>query len=255
MKNPQHFIDSKGFVIHQEAGDSRAGDSLQRTGMMLIFADMPPEKRFLWACGVWQLANLQGEPCRHWDNTKWPGKPGYMSRDNLIPMFCLFLIMDLKVSIEELVLRIIARGGFLWNTRNIGQPLNDPSTKLPDFIGLMLPMLYIRSTFLGWLIQPISDLYLLGLVLNRMHLASYDWNDVGDDLNLVVICETARIIKPTAFTRFILKLYKDKRPMAGPSVEPRKESGLYQALRWYFHQVQAPPLDVIMIDHIERTWP
>lgn len=253
LKNPQDFIDSKGFVIHQ--GESGAGDSLQRTGMMLIFSDLPHEKRFVWACGVWELANIQGEPCRHWDVSSWPGKTGYMSRDNLLPMFCLFLIMDLKVTSRQLFNKILARAGFLWNIKHIGQPDSDTSTKIPDFIGLMLPLMYLRASFIGWVVQPISDLYLLILVINRIHLARYDWDDVGDDLNLTVLCETARTIKPTVFTRIILKLYKSKRPIGGPSFEPRKDSGLYQALRWYFHQPEAPPLDVIMIDHIERNWP
>lgn len=252
IKKPTHFIDQKGMVIHHDFDESKGGDSLQRTGMMILFADMDIEKKRDWTVGVWGLVNTGPEPVRHWDSRYWPGKPGTMSRDNLTPIFCCFLVLGLKNSVSNLMWRIAARGGFLWNTKHIGQHTDD--WKVPDWIGLMLPLLVLRASRFGWGLSYLSDIYLAILVAIRMFKAKQDWDDVGDDLNLTVVAETCRVIKPSFFTTKILSWYHHKRPEAGPATR-RPGPGLYQAFQWYFAPDIAPPLDELVIDHLKRNWP
>lgn len=252
MKTPAHFIDQKGMVIHHDTDGSKGGDSLQRTGMMILFSDMDDNKKRMWTSGVWGLVNQGPEPVRHWDSRYWPGRPGTMSRDNLTPIYCCFLALGMKTHYENLLWRLLARGGFLWNTKHIGQ--EDNAWKIPDWIGVMLPLLWLRKTWAGWVLSYFSDFYLFILVMIRFYKAKKDWDDVGDDLNLTVVAEACRLIKPSWFTLKILKLYHNSRPVAGPPTN-RDDKGLYQAFRWYFAPEIAPPLDVLVIEHLKKRWP
>lgn len=256
-KTVVHFIDKNGFVIHQESDvSSRGGDSAQRTGMFLIGGYSLTRDLFQLktkTASVWTLMNLHGEPVRHWNKEYWPGQKGIMSRDNLVPMFCALVLGELKWTALSVLIRLFFRLGFTWNTKKIGQPIGDTSRKLPDFCGPMIWFTFIRSLPLTKPLHFLFDAYLWLAVEIRMHKAYKDWDDVGDDLNLIVIIETWRLISDNWLLKMIRQDYLQMRPKAGPDDQRLGLNGVEQALKWYFHQPEAPPLDDLWIQVI-KLW-
>lgn len=242
-KNPLHFIDKNNFVITQEQDiSSRAGNSAQHTMMWIIGmyslsqnkveAFIQAKKR-VFMC--WLLVNKQLEPTLHWDNRYWPGQIGHMSRDNLQGFICAMKLFDLKKGLRLLMLRILLRFGFLWNTKHIGQ--TEDKKKIPDFCGPLMWLLYTRFKFNP--LNLVSDIYLALAIKIASYRVSLSDKHCGEHLNLIMIAETCRLISSNFILSRVLKNYK--------------LSGIPQrSLKVYFAPEYAAPLDSLWIKIIQR---
>lgn len=255
MKDLKDYLDEKGFIVHNEPDmASGRGDSSQRMGMFYLFTHYTKEEIVYIRARlrhVWFLLNkYYNEPVRHWNPYIWPGQKGIMSRDNLIPLICCFAVFGLYKELFTLLFRILTRGGFLWNTKKIGQQ-ND-AWKVPDWCGPSMWLLAFRSLpIVGWIFSPIADGYFYLQLKNRFNHAMKNGDDVGDDLNLVCLLESYRRLRPTKLTTKLLLMYRYERPPAMGDVD----LGLFQALKWYFRDVSAPPIDESVIQAIKLRWP
>lgn len=260
MKDISDYTDSMGFIYHREPNiDSGFGDSCQRTFMHWIslaalnnLKNIDENGRTVNA--KWSKLNAFSEPVRHWDGRYWPGKPGIMSRDNFFPAFCA-LLLSRSNKINSILVKILKRGGFLWNTKKIGQQNED--WKIPDFSGLLVWLLFFR-------LDLFSSLYLRFTIF--FHLSKDTFDDTSDDLNIQVALMTLDLLTdrplwPTegkTFTRRAfektLNYYCKNR---GEAINGHPDSpGYIQAFQNYFHNEYAPPLDVAW-EHatIARGWP
>lgn len=176
-----------------------------------------------------------------------------MSRDNLITLFLCFAVFGMHKEMWGLLGRVLLRGGFLWNTKEIGG--TKKKIPIPDWCGPHMILVALRTIpYFGWLTTPLSDLYLDISISVRCSRAAKDPDDVGDDLNLIALCDAYLRIKPTKKLRQVVRSYYYGRPKAG-LVPYEDANNVHRALMWYFRHDEAPPLDDIVIDSIKEAWP
>lgn len=251
MKELKDYFDKSAMLIHLDDDvSSRGGDASQRTCMLEVamFSHNSFDERYFISrvlISLWQELNRNGEPTRHYGTPYWPSKPGHMSRDNLFGWICVGKLHNI-LSGMKIMSRIFLRGGFLWNTKKIGQ--QNGSWKIPDWCGPLMWFIAFRGSnyFFDWL----ADMYLWMAIRVRCYKASKDADDVGDDLNLCVAIETMRLIRDTKTLKKARRWYLENRP---PTPFLNAENNVIGALSWYFRHDSAPPLDVIFEDRI-RAW-
>lgn len=237
-KNLADYIDEMGMVIHLSTDDSAAGDSSQRTCMAFIANyDLPYRPEEIWGHDIYK----DSEPRRYWDDSKWPGQKGFMSRDNLFGWICVMRVFHMKFELPMLLTQIAKRGGFLWNTKKIGQ--QDDAWKIPDWCGVLMWFIAFRGK--NKLYDFIGDMCLWLALRIRCYQVRKDMDDVGDDLNLCVAIETMRILRDTETLKKARKWYLAWRPDVFLLEDGEESSNVKQALRWYFRAPEAPPLDVL----------
>ncbi len=250
MKHLPDYVDPKGFIFHHDdpVSGSGYGDSCQRTFMFWIarYADKT------WQDGLnplvqvdssWFYLNREDEPRRHWHEKYWPGQKGFMSRDNLLPAVCALAIVKSE-RLKPLMWKIIFRGGFLWNTKKIGQ--QDNSWKIPDFCG---PLMLLIGMNLTWLASNYIKLPIwFHLIKSRK-----DPDDTSDDLNIQVALMTLDLLDPVHAQPVIGWYCKSRArlPDWGNSAP-----GYRQAIEQYFLGPIAPPLDLEWFKALDHQgWP
>lgn len=237
-KDLKDYTDGRGFIYHHDdpQSGSQYGDSCQRTFMYFISGmakGVEPKNFQPLVEQAWALIN-KDEPRRHWDETFWPGRPGFMSRDNLFPAVCALTIVDSKERFK-LLWKIIKRGGFLWNTRKIGQ--QDDSRKVPDWCG---PLMFLIA--LKWVY--IASIYLHLPIFFHLLKTKKNPEDTSDDLNLQIALVTLVLLGLKAKHIGALKYYFNNRPtIPGYFAKP----GYCAALMQYFENPIAPPLDKVWL--------
>jgi len=245
MKKLSSYVDQQGFIIHHDEDDSFAGDSCQRTFMYLIslIARNEIEINVPALESYWIALQKDGEPRRYWDDKYWPGKHGYMSRDNLIPAIC-FLTLIGSNFVYKLLIDILVRFGFLWNTKKIGQ--HDDKWKIPDFSGSLIWFIALKWT-------RAASIYMKFVLWLHIRKTRRDPEDTSDDVNIHVILMTLWLIDPDQIKPQI-EYYAEHRPQI-PSLgkfDPNK--GFIQALIQYVKPEISPPLDVEWIKAIQIQW-
>lgn len=264
MKSLNPFFDRHGFIGHlDENGELEFGDAAQRLGFYhfandwLFDINLQSERaireidRQTFLKNWDYLDSGRSEPVRHHDYTKWYGRSGCFSRDQLIPIVAMLTLVSYK-RMYSLFKRLILRGGALWNTKKIGQ--DSVEKKIPDFIGTSTLAMFLRgicyhntwqTIFIYWIIFAL-DIALVFHVLWRCLVGLFNKDNVGDDLNLCVILLHAKLV-PTPLSFLSRKLYLWLRPKPGFvqvfGSELKDERGPILAIRWYFRSNSAPPLD------------
>ncbi len=237
-------MDKAGFIIsHEPEIASRGGNSLQHTSMFLIFcySMMQNMESFVQgskrAFAMWKLATAYGEPRLHWDITYWPGETGHTSRDNLFSAICLLKMYNLKSELRAILFCIIMRIGFLWNYKNIGSA--EVNTKYITIFGKRVkfahrdwcgPLMWMIAFRFKWNpLNIISDLYLWAAIKVQLRNTKRDLTHTDGHLNLIVACETCRLVRSNLILNKILRWYK--------------KTGIPQfALDDYFDNEYSPPL-------------
>lgn len=243
QKNLSDFIDNNHFIYHHDTDiASGYGDSCGRTFMWFISGiakGVDPANTKPIIEQTWALLD-KSEPRRYWDDNFWPGKPGFMSRDNLFPAICALTLVSSR-SRFSLLWRIFKRAGFLWNTKKIGQ--KDNSWKVPDFCGplLWLIALKLKKLAVWYLMFPIYA-----------HVSKKDVDDTSDDLNIQVALMTLDLLG--ANIKSTLEIYTSSK-VASIYADPLKPTYI-QAFQNYFSPAISPPLDVEWERAcIARGWP
>lgn len=268
MKHIAEWFDHLGFIFHlDDSGKKEYGDGTSRLGLYwfpkLIGKDLtsPESLAFKQRYSICFEASSEptrypGWPVRTPEPHEWYARPGTMSRDNLIPcLACLCVIGDAS-RIWRLLRKIIKRGGFLWNTKHIGQ--QDESWKIPDWCGLGVIALSVRGLvssqhgLLHGLLYLIAlpfllaaDFILLLSSLWRVLSLYIDADNCGDCLNKIALMSAIKETKTeTPFSLFARLLYSGLHPGAGPTNQARRRGyGPLTSFQHYFDNDKSPPLD------------
>jgi hypothetical protein len=257
------YVDSFGFINHFDSnGNYDSGDSTQRTfSYWLNKFDQNPDDRFINAEIVESLFSViklqSGEYVRS-PLSGWWNEPGTLSRDQLTPMVCCMVLYapynnNLKIRKNELIANLLRRGGFCWNTKHIGQITG---WKIPDWMGLSLISLLMRSGWGKLLFAPITWIFDLVFCLNSILLvlrAFIDAEETGIDLNFQNICYTqSQFFAP--FNLLAKLIYIALRPQPALPGHARETIGhpSYNVWRCYYYEDSAPPMDIILKPWIEK---
>lgn len=258
MKQISDFIDPAGFVVTREADvSSRAGNSAQHTAMFHLFTISLYSQQIYVnlsslyiILGQWKKLIAQGEFRLHWNIHYWPGMSGHGSRDNLLAWVCLLRVTKQYKELFVLMLKIVLRGGFLWNTKNIGSDdVNKKYLKIggikipapiPDWCGITMWFLVFRFKWNPF--NLIGDLYLWLCMWIQVRRTRKDMDDTGDHLNIINPAEACRLISTNFVSLKSLRWYKS--------------TGIPQhAVRDYFKWDWAAPIDVYATEVIGKRWP
>lgn len=244
MKDLKNYTDSNGFIYHHDDPKSGSGfgDSAQRTFMQQLSLAARKEP-CLDIEILWKLIDFDLEPRRHWDDNYWPGKPGFMSRDNLIPAICMLTLINSNF-VYKILIQILIRFGFLWNTKKIGQ--KDEKKKLPDWCGPMVWFIALKWT-------SAASSYMKLILWFHLRKVKKDPEDTSDDLNIQVILMTLWLLDKNKI-KAQLEYYINNRPkiLSLGQFDPNK--GFVQAFIQYFKSDIAPPLDVEWTKSIQTQW-
>lgn len=276
------YTDSKGYIGHiekspggdlltyPESGRYRLefGDGIQRTSMDIIFDFILNGFRmgvglhdiYLRFAIVSRYLYLDsGEPVRHWDGSRWSGKSGTMSGDQIEPYLWACVILNRPQAFWEMFKKLCKRGFFAWNRKRIGDEDIYSKDKTPDFflfraIAPTIRMLMSRSQFLFITMWPVCFMWdVVWLGLNTVVRTLYpfiDREDTGDDLNFVVwLCGT-KYAHDTPAAFIWRNFYLGLRPHATLKYSAKfREAqqgllGAQTAFNQYFFEDAAPPLNV-----------
>lgn len=262
MKSILEFKDNFGFIGHKDdQGNLEFGDGTQRLGfyyLPLIYkakVDIPTFVFYFRICFMSPAEPLRypGEPFRTPKENEWYAKPGTMSRDNLSSCLCAIAFLGRREELMFLLKRILKRGGFLWNTKKIGQ--QDEKWKIPDWCGLQVLATFCRglivsydSVLLYFVLMPfmlIADFFLLLSSLWRLICLYWDADNCGDCLNKICFLSVINETKTeTPFSFLSRVLYSGLHPGAGPNNRERiRGYGPLTSLQHYFRGPNNPPLD------------
>jgi len=259
------YLDSKGFIGHFRPEDwtLEFGDGAQRIGFWGCsqFLKSPLEKhdglKEIFEVQLQAIKWFSFEPRRHWDDSRWWGKKGYMSRDNFTPILCMILLFKFKdAALTVIWSHLVKRLGFFWNTKEIW--VNTPKKMpIPDWLTPTILGLYFRAVCqMHWLFIPIFyPLVLvmdLGLCLNSVVRVLWPLVDPGhtsDDLNTICVLSTTMWVFPTPLSWLARKIYwwRPMHPNYGGL-------GPYTALESYFAGPNAPPLHLDWKPILERDF-
>ena len=245
MKKLTDYIDQEGFIVHLDPDESSGGDSCQRTFMYFISLiargsipiDVPALESY------WLALQKDGEPRRHWDERYWPGRAGYMSRDNLIPAVCFLTLIGSNL-VYKLLIDILVRFGFLWNKFRIGQ--HDGKAKIPDFCGPMIWLISLRWT-------RAAAKYMRIVLWFHLRKVKKDPEDTSDDLNIQVLLMTLHLLAPNQI-KPVLEYYAKNRPKVPSLGKFDPNLGFAQSFIQYFKPDISPPLDKEWISAIQSQW-
>jgi len=244
------YIDSYGMIVHHDS-DGGGGDTAQRMGMFwLAWFMMDLTEPTIKAIDKYPLEPQEaykklrlpsGEWVRHPDASKWYGKPGIMSRDNMTTQLCTMAYAGHKAELQQVYNMLKSRAFFFWNTRKIGE--ND-GWKVPDVMSPELFGVFARG--LGWndWVLTAYDYALYMATKIRVAKAKKDPDDVGDDLNLICMLLLAHRKRPTKYSKLAIEYYFKNRPQAGEDFEHLiDEPGPIGAMLRYFRkECGAPPM-------------
>lgn len=268
MKRLANYLDEHGFIGHfDDNGVLEFGDGLQRFSMMGLFTYLTA-LRFHGAAFAAHIIEpfmhgyksifVDEEPTRHWDHTKWFGKQGTCSRDQLRPAFCALAAMGQAGELWSLFKKLAKRGFFAWNTKHIGQ--HDDKWKVPDFIGIAPMHSFLRGgmrvyplLMLLWPFLLITDFFIFINVLFRLVVGIIDRNDSSNDLNMTCDLLLIKQIGPqTPFSWVAHELYFGLMPVAKLKDPDRIPSpiGVISRFQNYFEGDRNPPLDLQAEDAI-----
>jgi hypothetical protein len=135
---------------------------------------------------VEQIYLTKPEPVRHPDETKWWGRPGTMSIDQLVPLVICLRLYGFHQITANLLYELQKRNGFAWNSRHIW-PEGKPEKKMPAdnmYLHTTFHALFYRGLIPKWR-QIIWDIPLLISTLVRIVYGAVNKNSTGPDLNLV----------------------------------------------------------------------
>jgi len=284
------YLDSKNWIGHfDDFGVLEFGDGTQRKFMFLLFKFFLKElslKDFRNRVNEnWQaVQTLTKEPVRHWDDTKWPGQKGIMSRDNLWPYVCCLEAGEMHEEAGELFILLLKRGFFLWNTKEIGGAKK--KIPIPDWAGIgmiwnLAKTAAFSNTKIGiWLQRALSFVasaellriiftfslplqknylifgallplmfyeltFFLQIIFRILH-GLWDRDDCSDDLNT-----TCRLISAqTPWTPLLVVIARELYLGFMPKAEETKgekysSNGLISRFQHYFAGPKNPPLDLI----------
>ena len=277
-KDMADFTDEFGFIGHIDGdGKLEFGDGTQRTFSFWIFTylSMGPEIAYALFKRIEAQLDMvilkSGEPKRHWDASEWPGRPGSMTVDNLMPILVSCVLWGHWREFYAIVWALVKRVGFLWNTHNIGgqkkseyflQRIKEGhffSSKtwanfpVVDWIGIRGIAVILRGMakemgyrWLFWPILVVLDLHLL-IQATFIVVNSYlferpgKWNTTND-LNLFHEMMLCKELLDTPTSKLARLIYSD-RNQAGDDKGRYTVPGPYSAWKSYFRHDGAPPLD------------
>lgn len=266
LKILNNYKDNFGFIGHfDDDGHLEFGDGTQRLGFFYLpqlFKSQINPSNFVFYFRICFMSppeplRYPGEPFRSPKENEWYAKPGTMSRDNLMSCLCALAFLGRKEELVFLFKRIIKRGGFLWNTRKIGQPDTDLSRKIADWSGFQVFSMILRglivsydSAILYFAFQPIffiTDFFLFLSALFRLTCLYWDADNCGDCLNLICVLSTIKETRTeTPFSYVTRVIYSGLHPGAGPNNRERiRGFGPLTSLQRYFAGDRNPPLDEI----------
>ena len=263
-KDLSEYVDEYGFIGHFE-NDVLCdfGDSAQRTFTYYLEKfDSEPDSRFENALFVEEKLKLielkDGEYVRHPEPIYWSGRPGTMSRDQLVPIICCLALYSkynfhLEQRKKRLALNLLKRFGFCWNTKHIGQT---SGWKIPDWIGFSLISLFLSSSRLKYLFMTVYLFLDFFFVLNAIALVITTLlkkDEYGIDLNFINLSYTL-CQRFSPFAWLARKIYVWFRPQPGLANFPREKIGIpaWNAYNLYFIEDKTPPMQYVMKSFIYK---
>lgn len=269
MKDFRTFFDSWGLLGQKDLYTSyiEGGDSAQRTGMYLTalkllgavtdHLDRPLNQAYE---AMMNKHELKGILRRHPDKKYWYSDPRNCSRDQQVSLVVAMGLFGDKTRLKSILLKHLLRCGFYQNVQHNGDPgFNKPikewrdGWKLPDIITPVEIGSYVRA-FKFWPAYPLlffTDFFLAISVIIRCIQAKH-YDDVGDDLNVLIHITQSHFVLPTLISKLAKKIYFKFRPrfeiIRLPSAEliakPNKDTiGPQYALDWYFRDIFSPPIN------------
>lgn len=240
IKTIVHYLDQQQFIVSIETDPrSRGGNSLQHSMMFNMLGYLITNSNDAYVQGAkrtmqtWKIASRFGEPRLHWDNKTWPGQSGHMSRDNLFCAILALRLFNLKSSLTGILLAILFRAGFMWNTKKIGSD----EKNFPDWCGPMMWFIALRCKWNP--LNIVADVYLFFAILIQVHTTN-NWPTRTDGhINLIFACEVSRQISDNFILNKITKYYKS-------TGYPK------MAVNDYFDNTFSPPLHFFILPVIEK---
>lgn len=248
------FLDGNGLPVQQ---DGDANDQLQRCAMIVagVYLDKSDFARNVKVTGLvlpGRCVNalekeLQPRPGIY---NRYPGgDERNVSGDQLISALAAWIALRDFAQAGWLTLRILLRGGFAQNTRDM---YGRTDWKLPDYIFIRSLPLMCR---VHWALYPLALVFDVLLVLSALAVALPVWRDdkgftkrTPDDVDQNVSVMTfavCRAVMPTPFSMLASKLFSKLMPWNYGCMKPDTSMGLqnvyfenfyppvYGALRWY----------------------
>lgn len=272
MKQISSYFGPLGFIYHlDDKGLPEYGDGTSRLGLYWFIVLLGKSKSDILCipfltrykmCFSWPKEPLRypGHPVRVPGEREWYSKPGVMSRDNMIP--CLSTLAMLGRFDGDLLLKILKRGGFLWNTKHIGQQVE--GWKIPDWVGLSVLALLIRAWVNGkftryLLVLPfllVADFFLILSTILRLVQLSIDADNCDGCINKIALLAGIKESKTqTPLSWFAHLLYCSLHPGAGPSNQSRKSGyGPLTSFQHYFDGIKNPPIDELWRDYLTKRF-
>lgn len=270
MKNIANYM-KDGWIFHyDDNGQPEFGDGTSRFGLKWfpIFTQIDAvffKRAFIEG---YVAAFERDEPVRYpFDDTKWYGKTGFMSRDNTIPCLSCLAVLGETILLRSFLKRIAGRGGFLWNTKHIGQ--QDNKWKIPDWCGISLIALIARGevasenglmfliSYLFYLpFLVLADVFLLLSAIFRIIKLYLDADDCGDCINLICLMSAIRETKTETPLSFLARMiYSGLHPGAGPSNQARMRGyGPLTSFKHYFAGDKNPPIDDLWAEYLIKRF-
>jgi hypothetical protein len=201
------MIDAFGLPV-TESGDG--GDSCATAANMIV-------------CGIGDKipmgSYLKAEPLRHPDDTKWYGRPGRFSRDQLVALLCALVVKGDELSYIRSKLYTMHAERYLlsaWNkyrnhvyesyqehlAKSTPDVAWDMSVKSPDLTGPEVWGLWIRAFRVYWL-WPLLLVLDLETLIGAVHWRYFRKDNVSR--NHLLVCMVTTKIMPTPIS-FLAKI-------------------------------------------------
>jgi len=195
--------DEYGLIVQK---DLDGGDTAQREGFVWtglwfrehILKDPWPDKlpiSFEEAIDLLEI-NKSGLFRRHPNPTKWWSDPAEFSRDQQTPIVAAMGLWGLQAPLDRLWEKTIERGNKCQNADVVG----------PEQKNLFLRLISNEA-------EAIGEFTLSLMVPTIIARANSNWDDVGDDLNFIVLLLVASQKAPTETSEAIRKAYSGSRPV------------------------------------------